>query len=588
MKLLNRIEKDLLYKYMGTAFICTSIILTIISFSSAFVLSSQQISYFDNENIDVESISVNMRDGITIKGLIYVDKDLKENTTNSIPTILLLHGINGRKEHKLSIAYQYVKLGFAVISVEQRGHGESGSPSSFLSKEPYDMIQVIDFIENNYAFANTSHIAVLGYSYGGGIGAILQAIEDRVNAVVLYHPLSSLESLIQKIPFQNLIGTTTQVSDIEDIQDAFDIANTSNSKNLLLIQGLSDIIINPKVTHDFYNHLNGTNRDDIFLINRTGLTHSGNEEDLDSLRYGIAWFKHFYINKSIDLADLDTEINRINLFDLNFPENNNAESLIIISTILMFIGLSSLVVKYKILPYWNNLPIKKDVDETREGKERYKKMMIYRTCSYLGAALISGLIFSIFNRSLLYGYFIFYPILTIIIMFFFPSELHSSWISEWKGWVKVNLFSSIYSLSIIIIPTIYFIIFYNLVTSLTLDFTIPLFRIDSISYVVIGLGSGIMDYMYLREMKGKHPLILLAIRPMSLLIFLAFVPVSPFPILGGLFSHILFIILMGVIIFYIWKLVIFLSKFYKNSFSMFLLIMLPFVIFYMKVFFRIL
>jgi cephalosporin-C deacetylase-like acetyl esterase len=587
MKLLNRIEKDLLYKYVGTALVCSSIILTIISFSSAFVLSSQQISFFNNENIDVESISVNMRDGIPIKGLIYVDKDLKENSTNAIPTILLLHGINGRKEHKLSIVYQYVKLGFAVISVEQRGHGESGSPSSFLSKEPYDMIEIIDFIENNYAFANTSHLGVLGFSYGGGIGAILQAIEDRVNAVVLYHPLSSLESLTQKVPFQDLIGTTTQVTNIDDIQDAFDITNETNTQNLLLIQGLSDIIINPQATHNFYTHLNGTNRDDVLLINRTGLTHSGNEEDLTSLKYGITWLKHFFINSSIDLTDIETEINMINLIDFNYPENNIAESLIIASSILLFIGLSSIVVKSKILPYWNNLPIKKDIDESREGKERYKKMMIYRTSGYLGAALISGLIFSIFNRSLLYGYFIFYPIMTIVVMLFFPSELHSSWISEWKGWVKDNLFSSIYSLSIIIIPTVYFILFYNLVTSLTLDFTIPLFRVDSIPYVFIGLGSGIMDYAYLREMKGRHPLILLVIRPVSLLIFLAFVPVSPFPILGGLFSHILFIILTGVIIFYIWKLVIFLSKFYKNSFSMFLLLMLPFVIFYMKVFFRI-
>ena len=214
-------------------------------------------------------------------------------------------------------------------------------------------------------------------------------------------------------------------------------------------------------------------------------------------------------------------------------------------------------------------------------------MLTYRTSSYLGASLISGIIFSIFNRSLLYGYFIFYPILTIVIMLFFPSELHSGWKTEWKSWVKNNLFTSIYSLSIVIIPTVYFILFYNLVTSITLDFTIPFFRIDSVPYVVIGLGSGIMDYLYLREMKGRHPMILMIIRPVSLLIFLAFVPIQPFPILGGLFSHILFIILTGVVIFYIWKLVIFLSKFYKNSFSMFLLIMLPFVIFYMKVFFRI-
>ncbi|GAH04351.1 unnamed protein product, partial [marine sediment metagenome] len=89
-------------------------------------------------------------------------KNLKENTTNSIPTILFLHGINGRKEHKIETIYQYAKYGYAVISVEQRGHGESGTPSGFLSIEPYDMIEVIDYIEANYQYANTSHIGLLG------------------------------------------------------------------------------------------------------------------------------------------------------------------------------------------------------------------------------------------------------------------------------------------------------------------------------------------------------------------------------------------------------------------------------------------
>jgi cephalosporin-C deacetylase-like acetyl esterase len=587
MMLLKRIEKDKLYRDLGFSLLFISIILTVAAIINAFILSSQKISYFDNENIDVELISVEMSDGVIIKGLVYVDKDLKENDTNSIPTILLLHGINGRKEHKFEIIYQYLKLGFAVVSIEQRGHGESGSPSSFLRKEPSDMVAIIDYIENNYSFANTTHIGVLGYSYGGGIGAILQVIDDRVDTVVLYHPLTSLEGLTDNVPLQNLIGSTTQVTNIDDIQDAFDIANESNSKNLLLIQGLSDIIISPEITHDFYNKLNGSNRDDILLINRTGLTHAGNEMDINSIKYGIAWFEHFFHNPSINRTDLVNEIDLLTLSSFNYPENNISESLIITSSILLFIGMSSLVIKSKILPYWKNLPIKKDIDLSREGKERYKKMLIYRTTGYLGAALISGIIFSIFNKSLLYGYFIFYPILTIIIMFFFPSELHKDWKSEWKNSFNSNLFTSIYSLSIVIIPMIYFVLFFNIVTSITIDFTIPLFRIDSFPYIIIGLGSGTMDYLYLREMKGRHSMILMIVRPISLLIFLAFVPIEPFPILGGIITHVLFILLTGVIIYYILKLVNLLSKFYKNSFSIFLVIMLPFIIFYVKVFFRI-
>lgn len=214
-------------------------------------------------------------------------------------------------------------------------------------------------------------------------------------------------------------------------------------------------------------------------------------------------------------------------------------------------------------------------------------MIIYRTSSYMGALIISGIIFSLVNRSLLYGYFIFFPILSGIIMIFIPSELHTNWKEEWKNWIRNDSIPFIYSLSIIVIPTIYFLLLYNLNADLTMSFSIPFLNISSIPYIVIGLGSGMMDYLYLREMKGRDAMILMIIRPISVLIFLAFVPIPPFPILGGIFSHVLFILLTGVVLYYIRSLVMFLSKFYKNSFSLYLLIMLPFVIFYMRVFFRI-
>ena len=591
MKLINRLQdkisKNLLFKYAGIVLICTSIVLTIFSISFALALRQQKLNYFADENIDVDSISVKMRDGIDIKGLIYVDKDLKENNTNSIPTILLLHGINGRKEHKLNIIFQFVKFGYAVVSVEQRGHGESGGPSGFLSKEPYDMVEVIDYINAKYQYANTSHMGLLGFSYGGGIGAILQAIENRIYATVLYHPLASLESLIDRIPIQNLIGTTTAITDIDDIQDALDIANETNTENLLLIQGLSDKIILPKETNDFYNHVNGINRTDIELKERPGLGHVGNEKDMTSLKYAITWFEHFYHNQTINITNLDNEITTYSLFNYNYPNNHVSENLIIASAIILFLGLSSLIVKLRILPFWDQLPIKKDVDNSREGKVRYKKMIIYRTSSYLGALTLSGIIFALLNRSILYGYFIFFPILSGIIMLFIPSELHSNWKEEWKNWIRNDSIPFLYSLSIIIIPTIYFILLYNLNADLTMSFSIPFLDISSVPYIVVGLGSGMMDYLYLREFKGRDAMILMIIRPITFLIFSAFVPIPPFPILGGIFSHILFILLIGVVLYYIRSLVMFLSKFFKNSFSLYLLIMLPFVIFYMRVFFRI-
>ncbi|MHA1931182.1 MAG: alpha/beta hydrolase, partial [Promethearchaeota archaeon] len=293
----HRIDKKLLFRYIGIIFLSLSVILAIVSVSLAALLRVQQRSYFSDENIDVESISVVMRDGIVIKGLIYVDKNLKENTTNSIPTILLLHGINGRKEHKIEIIYQYVKFGYVVISVEQRGHGESGSPSGFISIEPYDMIEVVDYIESNYQYANTTHIGLLGYSYGGGIGAVLQALEDRIHATVLYHPLADIESLLTRIPLRFLIGSNPVVPNLDEIQDGYELANENNTENLLLLQGLADNIIFPSDTERFYEKINPANRTDIVLKERPRLGHEGNEKDTISLKMAITWFEHFYYNQ---------------------------------------------------------------------------------------------------------------------------------------------------------------------------------------------------------------------------------------------------------------------------------------------------
>ncbi|MHA2283134.1 MAG: alpha/beta hydrolase family protein [Promethearchaeota archaeon] len=583
----SRIEKKLLFRYLGIIFLSLSLILTVISVSLAVVLRAQQRTYFSDENIDVQSISIQMRDGIIINGLVYVDKISKKNTNHSIPTILLLHGINGRKEHKIRTIYQYVKFGYAVVSVEQRGHGESGSPSGFLSIEPYDMIEVIDYIQANYQYANTSHLGLLGYSYGGGVGASLQALEDRIHAAVLYHPLADLESLLGRIPLRYLIGSNIVVENLDEIQDGFEISNENNTQNLLLLQGEVDNVILLSDTERFYGKINPANRTDILLKTRPGLGHGSNEEDLTSLKMAITWFEHYYHNQTINTTNLENEINMISLFNYNYPTNTVSEDLIITSAIFLFIGLSLLVVKFRIKPFWDRLPIKEDVDNSREGKDKYKRMIVYRTSGYMGALLITGIIFSLFNQSILYGYFIFFPIISIIIMLFIPSELHSNWKHEWKNWVNNDLIPFLYTLSIVIIPAIYFLLLYNLVTGLTLSFTIPIFNISSVPYLVLGLGSGIMDYLYLREMKGRHAMILMIIRPITILIFLAFVPLPPFPILGGVFPHVLFILLTGVILYYIRSLVMLLAKFYKNSSSLYLLIMLPFVIFYIRVFFRI-
>jgi len=582
-------RKIKLFKYIGIILIISSILLSIISIFASYSLNSQRINFFENENIFFQKYSVKMRDGVKIYGLLYVDKDLNKINNSSVPTILMLNGINSRKENNFNKAYQLVKLGYAVFSIEQRGHGESGGPSAFLGKEPDDMIEILDYIELNYQFANISHIGLLAFSFGGGVGAILQTRDDRIYTSVLYHPLSSLESILEDIPFQNLIGTTPTILDIEKVQDAYDLAHENNTKNLLLIHGLADVLIVPEDSVEFYNLLNGDNRSDILLKQRPGLDHSGNEADIISFKYSLVWLEHFFHNNSIIISDMgiEMEIESINLLTFNYPNNSIAENLMIISSILLFTGISVMLIRFKILPSWTKLPADNSPYDTREAKEKYQKMIIYRTTLYILPAFFTGLFCFIFNTSLLYGYFIIFPIISIILMLFVPSELHSNWKNEWKKWIKTESRIFFYTIVTMLIPLASFLIIHNLNMLITIKPIIPILNSSLIPYLFIGFSSGILDYIYLREFKPRQVYLILILRPTSLIIFLLFVPVPPFPLLGGIISHVMFILLFGVITLYIRQLVTVLSKFYKNSISFYCLLMCPLIIFFSIVFFRI-
>jgi len=477
-----------LFKKISLLLIVSGIILSAVSFLFAISLGITRLEFFNEENIVYEKFSVRMNDGASIKGVLYVDGNHYTFNNNSVPMVLMLNGINSRKEDNINKAYQLVKRGFSVFSVEQRGHGESTGPSGFLSKEPYDMVDVLDYIENRYNFPNVTHIALFAFSYGGGIGAILQAIDNRIFTTVLYHPLTSLDSFLSIFPFQNLIGSTSTIRRLEEIQDAFDIANETNTENLLLIHGTSDTLIYPKSSIDFYSLLNGDNRTNIELKLRPGLSHSENEYDLTSLKFSLAWFQYYYYNSSIDISNLESEITNIHLFPFAYPNSDFSENSIIIASILFFIGISIFAIKFKIQPFWEKLPGEKSPFDEKTANKKYKKMIIYRSSAYLVTTLITGIFCSTFNVSLLFGYFILFPIITLIILLFLPSELHSSWKDEWRSWIRHDLLLFLYTFLTILIPMVIFLIIYNLNATIMLKSIIPIINTSLFITLAIGLG----------------------------------------------------------------------------------------------------
>jgi esterase/lipase len=516
----------------------------------------------------------------------YIDNDLVGIDNNSIPSILLIHGVNGRKENNFEKAFELVTLGYAIFAIELRGHGSSTGHSSLLRHEPDDMIEVIDFIALQYQFANHTHMGVLGISFGGGIGAILQAKDPRIHASVLYHPFSSLDKVLERIPIQNLIGSTPAIIDITQIQDAYEVANETNTQNLLIIQGLADQIIYPEDNIEFYSMLNGSNRDDIALELRPNLNHGDNDFNPDSLKLALAWLEHYFHDPSINTTDLNNEITSIVLNGINLPHNDISLYMIISASILLFIGLSLLIVTFKIKPYWERMPIEKKLDPL-ESKKRYRKMILYRTAAYILPVMISGVICLLINNSFIYGYLILYPLISSFLLVFIPSEFHNNWKEEWLNWRKKQLKTLFFTIGIVLIPAIIFLIFYNLNALISLDLLIPFWHLSLPTYFLLGLSSTLMDFLYLREWKFKDTHLLLILRPITLLIFFIFVPLQPFPQFGGWPTFILFIALFGAVLLYLKHLVLIISKYYKNSFSIYLLIVLPILIYLTYLLFRI-
>ncbi len=583
-------EKEKQLQTLGIILIISSIILSLFSVMFAVFIGNARMAYIDEENIYFESFSVKMDDGIDIHGYLYVDKNLHQSSDHSVPTILLLQGINGRREDHFFKVFQLVKFGYAVISVEQRGHGLSGGISSFLGKEPQDMRNIIDYIEMNYKFSNSSHLALLGFSYGGGIGTILQAIDRRINVSVFYHPLASIEEVTSIIPFQNLIGITPAISNVDEIQDGMDICDPKNTGNMLLIHGKEDNLILIQSSHDLYDKVNGSKRDDIDLEIREELDHPENEADQVSFLHTIVWFEHFYHNSSIDHVNREDEIEYIKLYDFNYPIDIVPQVMIIIGSILIFIGLTLLIVPKKIIPFSEEVlfpfdPIYKQ--DSRINEEGYKKDILIRVILYIIPVVVCGLIFAILNPSFVYGYLLCVPLVTIVLLQIYLNYKHYRSKSDWEQWLKKDLKIFCYGCVLTIGPILFLVLLFNLNSAFMMAPQIPFFTSTALGYFIAFISSIMMDSLLIRDLEFKHTTLLFGLRPLTVLIFYLFVPIPPFIFLGGVIIQILFISLIGIVLWIILMIVEIIGNVYKNRIIVVMIISLPIIVGLTYLFFRI-
>ena len=124
---------------------------------------------------------------------------LPKKISGEVPGVVLLPGAGVSKESELKLAEKISELGIAVLTIDQRGVGETDGPiptldddyASFLaSKEPMQHLMVYDALRGfdllySAPFVDPKNIIIAGESLGGRIAVIAAAIDRNVKGVLV-------------------------------------------------------------------------------------------------------------------------------------------------------------------------------------------------------------------------------------------------------------------------------------------------------------------------------------------------------------------------------------------------------------------
>ena len=152
------------------------------------------INYSDAGSLTVKKVVYE-----SARGNIYGLLTLPKNITEQLPGIILLPGAGVSKESELRLAEKIAGLGAAVLTIDQRGVGETGGnfPSleedyaNFIqAKEPvqhlmvYDALKAYDLLYSA-PFVDPDRIIIAGESLGGRNAIIAAAIDRNIKGVLV-------------------------------------------------------------------------------------------------------------------------------------------------------------------------------------------------------------------------------------------------------------------------------------------------------------------------------------------------------------------------------------------------------------------
>ena len=130
-------------------------------------------------------------DDITLRGWLFPNP-------GAAATIVLVHGLDGTRSGDLELVRDLLREGFAVLTFDLRGHGESDkAPMGAGLHEQDDVLGAVDFLLDERGAAPGT-VFLMGHSYGAAIVLLAGVREPAVGGVYADSAFAALTDLMLK------------------------------------------------------------------------------------------------------------------------------------------------------------------------------------------------------------------------------------------------------------------------------------------------------------------------------------------------------------------------------------------------------
>ncbi|MBI2652852.1 acetylxylan esterase [Candidatus Woesearchaeota archaeon] len=164
----------------------------------AYPLNRGNIKFRRDDYAQTDNLTISRVIYQSTRGNVYGLLVLPKSASELMPGVVLLPGAGVGKESELGLAKKIAELGAAVLTIDQRGTGETGGEFNSIkqdyldflnAKEPTQHLMVYDALRgydllNSAPFIDPERIIIAGESLGGRIAIIATAIDRNIKGVL--------------------------------------------------------------------------------------------------------------------------------------------------------------------------------------------------------------------------------------------------------------------------------------------------------------------------------------------------------------------------------------------------------------------